>query len=243
VAAAELGVGVGQGRSWAREAGFEPTRGRRRHPRRGEYERLRAQGVPQRRAAEQAGVNQRTARDRDRGVKKSSNARTYPDGLRVDYAAGTVTMDGVTSPAPGLAALDKQLDPRFLTLAEREKVRGLLAADESYRAIGRALGRPASTISREVRANSGADGYRPYAAHRASAARRPRPKEAKLAADGPLREFVAGGLRRRWSPEQVCHALVKEHPGDQSMRVSVETIYQALYLRARGGLKREVLRF
>jgi IS30 family transposase len=240
VAAGELGIGVARGRSWALEAGFEPVRGRRRHPRRGEYERLRAQGVPQRRAAEQVGVNQRTARDWDRGVKKSKNARTYASGLRVDYAAGTATMSGVTSPAPGLAALEKQLHPRFLTLAERERIRDLRAAGHSLRAIGRALGRPASTVMREIRANSGRDGYRPYAAHRASAARRPRPKERKLLAEGPLREFVEDGLRRRWSPEQACHALRKEHPGDQSMRVSVETIYQALYLQARGGLKREV---
>jgi hypothetical protein len=154
VAAGELGIGYALGRSWAREAGFEPVRGRRRHPRRGEYERLRAQGVPQRRAAEQVGVNQRTARDWDRGVKKSSNARTYPDGLRIDYAAGTAAMGGVTSPAPGLAALDKQLHPRFLTLAEREQIRDLHAAGHSLRAIGRALGRPASTILREIRANS-----------------------------------------------------------------------------------------
>ncbi len=239
VASDELGLGHARARLWAREAGFEPVRGRRRHPRRGEYERLRARGVPQRRAAEQVGVNLRTARDWDRGVRKSKNARTYPGGLRVDYAAGTATMGGVTSPA-GLAALEKQLHPRFLTLAEREQVRDLRAAGQSLRAIGRALGRPASTVLREIRANSGRDGYQPYAAHRAAAARRPRPKEAKLLAGGPLREFVADGLRRRWSPEQICHALRREHPGDQSMRVSVETIYQALYLQARGGLKREV---
>jgi hypothetical protein len=47
VAADELWIGQARGRSWAREAGFEPVRGRR-HPRRGEYEQLRAQGVAQR---------------------------------------------------------------------------------------------------------------------------------------------------------------------------------------------------
>ena len=56
-------------------------RGRRRHPRRGEYEQLRAQGVPQRRAAEQVGVNQRMARDWDQGVKKSSNRGPTPAGF------------------------------------------------------------------------------------------------------------------------------------------------------------------
>lgn len=49
-------------------------------------------------------------------------------------------------------------------------------------------------------------------------------------------QFVADGLRERWSPKQICHALVIEFPDDESMRVSVETIYQAIYVQARGGL-------
>ncbi|WP_407917755.1 IS30 family transposase [Kitasatospora sp. NE20-6] len=149
-------------------------------------------------------------------------------------------MGGVTTAPVGLTALEKQLHPRFLTLAEREEIRDLHTAGRSLRAIGRTLGRPASTVKRELDANFGNDGYQPYAAHRAAAARRPRPKERKLSREGRLRRFVQERLRRRWSPEQICHALRKEHPDDESMRVSVETIYQALYFQARGGLKREV---
>ncbi|MFI6287954.1 IS30 family transposase, partial [Streptomyces sp. NPDC051018] len=95
----------------------------RRHPRRDEYERLRARGVARRVAARQVGVNERTAKDWDWGVRKTRSSRTYPDGRRVDYAAGTVTMPDVTTPPVGLTALEKQLHPRFLTLAEREKIR------------------------------------------------------------------------------------------------------------------------
>lgn len=177
-------------------------------------------------------MNERTARDWDQGVKKSATTRTYPDGRHVDYAAGTVTMGRVTTAPVGLAALDKQLHPRFLTLAERERIRDLRASGHSLRAIGRTLDRPASTIKRELGANSGSEDYHPYAAHRAAAARRPRPKERKLPREGRLRRFVRDGLRRRWSPEQICHALLREHPDDESMRVSVETIYQALYFQA-----------
>ncbi|MBT2381892.1 IS30 family transposase [Streptomyces sp. ISL-111] len=185
-------------------------------------------------------MNERTAKDWDWGVRRSRNARVYADGRRVDYTTGTVTMDGVSTAPVGLAALEKHLHPRFLTLAEREQIRDLRGAGQSLRAIGQALGRPASTVMREIRANSGTQGYQPYAAHRAAAARRPRPKDRKLLRESPLRHFVRDGLRQRWSPEQICHALVQEHPDDQSMRVSVETIYQALYFQARGSLKREV---
>lgn len=42
------------------------------------------------------------------------------------------------------------------------------------------------------------------------------------------------------SPEQISHRLGKNHPNDPTMRVCHETIYQAIYIHARGGLKREV---
>ncbi|WP_285740817.1 IS30 family transposase [Kitasatospora phosalacinea] len=182
--------------------------------------------------------------DWDWGIRKSNNSRIYPDGRRVDYTTGTVTMSDVITTAPvkqvSLKSLEKKLHPRLLSLSERERIRDLRSAGQSLRAIGRALGRPASTISRELRRNSVAAGYHPYAAHRAAAARRPRPKERKLLREGPLRDFVQDGLRRRWSPEQICHALAKAHPDDQTMRVSVETVYQALYAQARDGLRWEV---
>jgi len=51
---------------------------------------------------------------------------------------------------------------------------------------------------------------------------------------------VQNRLLIRWSPEQICHALIKEFPTELEMRVSPETIYQALYVQARGGLRLEV---
>ena len=55
-----------------------------------------------------------------------------------------------------------------------------------------------------------------------------------------LSSVCATGLSRKLSPEQISHRLRRDHPDDESMRVSHETIYQALYFQARGGLKREV---
>lgn len=44
-----------------------------------------------------------------------------------------------------------------------------------------------------------------------------------------------------WSPEQISKRLPVDFPDDDSMRVSHEAIYQALYVQGRGALKRELV--
>ncbi|NMR32523.1 IS30 family transposase, partial [Arthrobacter sp. SF27] len=137
--------------------------------------------------------------------------------------------------------LEQAIDSRYLVQQERELIADMLRAEESVRTIGRALGRHASSISREIMRNSHPRlGYQPYGAQRAATKARARPKPSKLATDGPLRRYVKAKLKLLWSPEQITHTLIKDFPDDPSMRVSHETIYQALYVQARGGLKREV---
>jgi len=45
---------------------------------------------------------------------------------------------------------------------------------------------------------------------------------------------------RAWSPAQIAHRLRLDFPGDNSMRISHEAIYQALYVQGRGALSREL---
>ena len=44
-----------------------------------------------------------------------------------------------------------------------------------------------------------------------------------------------------WSPEQISQRLKVDFPDDESMRISPEAIYQALYVQGRGALKRELV--
>jgi hypothetical protein len=43
-----------------------------------------------------------------------------------------------------------------------------------------------------------------------------------------------------WSPEQIANRLPVDFPDDDSMRISHEAIYQALYVQGRGALRREL---
>jgi IS30 family transposase len=130
-------------------------------------------------------------------------------------------------------------------VAEREEIALGVAQGLALAEIGRRLGRPASTVSREIARNSPARGprrYRAVAAQVRAEERARRPKPAKLAVNGRLRGWVQEKLEEDWSPEEISHRLVTEFPGDPEMRVSHETIYQALYVQGRGALRRELAR-
>lgn len=128
-----------------------------------------------------------------------------------------------------------------LSFEERIEIQALLRKGAGVRQIAHELGRSPSTVSRELARNSNTRGnYHATAAQAASYQRARRPKPSKLARNTELRAFVQAQLSLKRSPEQVAGRLRREFPDRPEMRVSHETIYQAIYLLARGGLKREL---
>jgi IS30 family transposase len=67
-----------------------------------------------------------------------------------------------------------------------------------------------------------------------------RPKPTRCGPGTPLRPVVLAKLKERWSPQQIAAWLTLEYPDRPEMQVSHETIYQALYLQARGNLRAEI---
>jgi IS30 family transposase len=133
---------------------------------------------------------------------------------------------------------------RYMSFSEREEIMRLDAAGASASQIARELGRALSTITRDlVQGRDGRGRYRASVAQQQADASRAKPRERKLATNLPLRAAVQKQLKSRLSPQQIAGRLKREHPDDPEMRVSPETIYQALYLQGRGGLKKELTKY
>ncbi|WP_107101092.1 hypothetical protein [Streptomyces graminilatus] len=81
---------------------------------------------------------------------------------------------------------------------------------------------------------------RPRAAQACADARRPRPKPGKIKQNPEPHAFIQDRLDLRSSPEQICQALRARFPDRPEMHVVHETVYQALYIRGRGELRREL---
>jgi IS30 family transposase len=78
-------------------------------------------------------------------------------------------------------------------------------------------------VSREVKRNSGPNGYRAARADRLAVGRTTRRRPGKLAEHPRLRSYVEDKLAACWSPRQISQRLVVDHPDDAAMRVSHET--------------------
>jgi IS30 family transposase len=151
------------------------------------------------------------------------------------------TITWVVGRAGGLAPRVPTRARWALRAEEREEISRGLAQGEGMRSLARRLGRAPSTLSREIHRHGGAALYRAATADAAAWRRAQRPQRGRLATSGRLRRVVTAWLERHWSPEQIARQLRRRYPDDPEMHVSHETIYRALYVQARGALKRELV--
>ncbi len=136
---------------------------------------------------------------------------------------------------------ERKRRPGSLSASEREEIRVGIEAGESDEAIAARLGRHRSTVWREVAANGGRRHYRAAAAEERAARAALRPKSPWTEERPSLWETVQGLLRaKKWSPEQIAERLRKEYPDQPEWWVSHEAIYQAVFVQAKGELRKEL---
>jgi IS30 family transposase len=167
------------------------------------------------------------------------------DSMRVIaglFGRGHSSVQRILSVAGGIRPRQRSRSRLALTLSEREEISRGVAAGYSIRSIAEALGRAASTVSREISRNGGRGDYRASKAEQAAWDRAHRRKVCKLAKNRALAYIVAKKLTQRWSPEQIAGWLKRTYPEDEDYRVSHEIIYRSLYVQARGALKKELIK-
>jgi IS30 family transposase len=114
---------------------------------------------------------------------------------------------------------------RQLSIEKRCEIARLHEGGQSIQKIAAALDRQPSTISRELKRNSGSKiGYQPSYAQQQAAARRW--SGSRLERDDALREEVLDHLADGWSPEQISGRLARERGRTV---ISHETIYRFIH--------------
>lgn len=146
---------------------------------------------------------------------------------------------GLADPAPA----PDVLKARALTGIERGQIQVMHRLRWSYQRMADAIGRDKSVVWREIDRNRSADGaYYATLAHARAHQRRRRPKPFKLLEHPELCARIEAWMDEGWSPRLIATMLAIESPGDETGRVSHETIYQALYVQARGQLRKDLAR-
>lgn len=131
---------------------------------------------------------------------------------------------------------------KILTIEEREKIYYYLSQHKSYREIGLLLGRSHTTINREIKRSKGE--YSPSRAENQAKENLSRcGRKGKIDSNIDLFEEIINKLFKKWSPEQISGYLKDKYKGNYQMNLSHETIYQYIYAKPKGELKKQLLKY
>jgi transposase, IS30 family len=167
----------------------------------------------------------------------SQAAAAVAVGVERSSLSKWIAVDGGVRPRQGRGAGNG----KRLAYEDRCAIEAGLAVKESQTSIAARIGFDKSTISREIARGRLVRGR--YSAKRGQAvavASGRRPKPCKLATSPRLRARVEEDLGKRYSPEEISGRLRRDFPDDPEMWVHHNTIYEALYIQARGALRADL---
>lgn len=127
---------------------------------------------------------------------------------------------------------------------EREIITQLVSKGLGPTAIGEALGRNKSSISRELKPfRLCGKKYSAFVAqHSAEVLSKKHHCFTKIESHLPLRNFIEQKLSIKWSPQQISMNLKEQYKDDPSMQISHESIYTYIYLLPRGELRQRLIK-
>lgn len=169
-----------------------------------------------------------------RGATQSEAAELVGVGLR--------TMSRWVSEEAVVVLRDHKPRAGALTLQHRIEIQIGLEQGRSIPKIAAAIGFHRSTVGREIDRNGGSANYKAVAAQQRCIDEARRSKHRWFEERPGLWAVVVGLLLgEKWSPRQISERLRAEHPDDPQWWVSHEAIYQAVYLQAKGELRKQLV--